>query len=128
MPRIRIPSSRLLRRRAVLLAAGAAALFMVHPAAAQNAGLRGEVTEADVRRELVSRPSPLYPVTPTQEEQQQAANPAYVPEGPRATEGEETPEADTLTTLFPDPPTDANSLGEPEKPETPTGVRRRPSA
>ena len=125
MPSIRTLSSRLLRRRAVLLAAGAAVLVVVHPAAAQNAGLRGEVTEADVRRELVSRPSPLYPVTPPTPEEQQAANPAYVPEGLRATEDEETPEANTLTTLFPDPPTDANSLGEPEKPGTPTGVRRR---
>ena len=123
MPRIRTFSSRLLRRRAVLLAAGAAVLFVAYPAAGQD--LRGEVTEADVRRELVSRPSPLYPVTPPTPEEQQAANPAYVPEGPRTTEDEETPEASTLTTLFPDPPTDADSLGEPEKPETPIGVRRR---
>lgn len=123
MPRIRTFSSSLLRRRAVLLAASAAVLFVAHPVSGQD--LRGEVTEADVRRELVSRPSPLYPVTPPTPEEQRAANPAYVPEGPRATEDEETPEASTLTTLFPDPPTDADSLGEPEKPETPTAVRRR---
>lgn len=124
MPRHRPLTPRLLRRRAVLLAAGAAVLVALHPAAAQDAGLRGQVTEADVRRELVARPSPLYPATPPTPEEQQAANPAYVPEGPRA-EDDEAPEANTLTTLFPDPATDADSLGEPAPAETPTAVRKR---
>jgi hypothetical protein len=96
----------------------------MHPARAQEAGLRGEVTEADIRRELVSRPSPLYPVTPPTPEEQRAANPAYVPEGPRATEDEAVP-AETLSTLFPDPVDDDVALGEPEPAEEPIGVRKR---
>ncbi|SMH52448.1 outer membrane beta-barrel protein [Mesorhizobium australicum] len=125
MPRLRTPSSRLLRSRALLLSAGVV-LVALAPAFSQEAGLRGEVTEADIRRDLVSRPSPLYPVTPPTPEEQRAANPAYVPEGPRATEEEAVP-AETLSTLFSDAAGDAAALGEPEAAERPVGVRKRES-
>ncbi len=125
MPRLRTPSSRLLRSRALLLSAGVV-LVALAPAFSQEAGLRGEVTEADIRRDLVSRPSPLYPVTSPTPEEQRATNPAYVPEGPRATQEEAAP-AETLSTLFPDAAGDATALGEPEQTERPIGVRKRES-
>ena len=125
MPRLRTLSSRLQRSRALLLSAGAV-LVALAPALSQEAGLRGEVTESDIRRDLVSRPSPLYPVTPPTPEQQRAANPAYVSEGPRTGENEAA-SAETLSTLFPDPAGDAAALGEPEEAERPVGVRERPA-
>jgi hypothetical protein len=125
MPRIRTLSWSPYRGRALLRCAGAATLLALGPAQAQNAALRGEVTEADVRRELVSRPSPLYPVKAPTKEEQRAANPAYLPDGPPNRADEETAETATLTTLFPDPPTDADSLGDPGPADTPPAVRRR---
>lgn len=128
MPQTRtLPSSILRHRRATLLAAAALAVLGLAPAQAQEANLRGEVAEQQVEQDLRARRSVLEPAPQPTPQEQQAANPAYIPEGPRATEedAEEPETQDTLTSLFPDAPSDASSLAAPEKIERPTGVRRR---
>lgn len=122
MPRSNVSRPNLLRNRSLLLAAGVALLVALGPAQAQQAELRGEVAENQIRQDLRSRRSPLDPAPV---EQAQNNNP-YLPETTGAVADEPAEPLDTTSTLFPNPQTDADAMGEPNEPDAePTGVRQR---
>ena len=123
MPRLNVFRSNLLRDHALLLAAGVALLVAHVPAHAQESGLRGEIAEDQIWQDIRSRRSPLDPA-PTQ--QPDDNNNPYAPESTGAVPAEEAEPLDTTSTLFPDPATDADTMGEPDEPDAePRGVGQR---
>jgi hypothetical protein len=121
MSRTNVSRPNLLRDRALLLAAGAAMLIALAPAHAQDAGLRGEIAEDQIWQDIRARRSPLEPAPVAQAE---TNNNPYAPETTGAVPGEAEP-ASTTSTLFPDPATDADTMGEPVEPEAePRGIGR----
>ena len=120
MPHSRLRSP-LLHRRSTWLAAGALLLAASGTAPAQ--GLRGQVAESQVTRDLLWR-SGLEP-TPERPPEQRLAAPAYMQVPSGATENEEVEAPNALQSLFPDPPTDADALGEPRPASRSSGLRRR---
>jgi hypothetical protein len=122
MPRFNVSRPNLLRDRALLLAAGAAMLIALAPAYAQDAGLRGEIPEDQIWQDIRARRSPLEPAPVAQADAN--TNP-YAPQSTGAVPDEAEP-ADATSTLFPDPATDADTMGEPVEPEAePRGVAQR---
>jgi hypothetical protein len=119
MPRTNVFRPNLLRDRALLLAAGVAMLIALAPAHAQDAGLRGEIAEDQIWQDIRARRSPLEPAPVAQAE---TNNNPYAPETTGAVPDETEP-ARTTSTLFPDPATDADTMGEPVEPEAePRGI------
>lgn len=122
MPRLNVSRPNLLRDRSLFLAAGAALLVALAPAYAQDAGLRGEIAENQIWQDIRARRSPLDPAPVEQAKN----NDAYAPESTGAIADEAPESRDTSASLFPDPKTDADTMGEPDEPDaTPRGVRKR---
>jgi len=123
MPRLNVFRSNLLRDHALLLAAGVALLIAHLPAHAQESGLRGEIAEDQIWQDIRSRRSPLDPAPAQQPDDN---NNPYAPESPGAILDEEAEPLDSTSTLFPDPATDADTMGEPDEPDAePRGVGQR---
>jgi len=122
MSRLNVSRPNLLRDRSLFLAAGAALLVVLAPAHAQDAGLRGEIAENQIWQDIRARRSPLDPAPV----EQARNNNAYAPESTGAVADEAPESRDTSASLFPDPRTDADTMGEPDEPDAaPRGVRQR---
>ena len=101
--------------RAALLCASAAALTLPVIAFAQETGslLRGEVSEAEINKDLLSRvplqdeKSPLEVASPSEAQQQEGIpTPAYRPSSPGATPDPEPSDTSTPDSIFADQSSD----------------------